>query len=366
MDRLLKRMYQILIFGGIGALLILLAVATPGILDNNDFSMYNAGWNGCSDLAVKTYKSGKLQPTFSFEMTQLTLTPKSFVEYPLVAKNSTILIIGPRSSFSTQEVSYLKDFVKKGGMLLLADDFGTGNELLTKMNTSTRFIGGLLLDLSFEKKAEFVTVYNFSRKSHPLALNATSVVLNYATGLQIKGKNATVIARSSEISWIDKNENQKEDIGEKKGPFPVLVSERYGQGEIIVLSDASLLINSMKDVRGNAAFRERLLLYLFKGRGSVIIDESHRALTTPLHMFYMLPLTIGIEGKAALLLLGVGIFIVGFTPFPHYAARSMLRVFRSKKKPAVSWQQGVVDTVLEKHPSWNRRRVEELISRLKP
>ena len=168
METSVKRVYQISILIGIGALLFILALATPVLHNSCDFSMYNPGWNGCSDIAVKTYYAGKLQPTYYFKESELTIGQRSFAEYNLNSKNSSILIIGPRTMFSTQEADYIKNFLNNGGMLLLADDFGTANDLLTKISSSSRFSNDLLLDLSFEKKACFVTVFDFLNHSHPL------------------------------------------------------------------------------------------------------------------------------------------------------------------------------------------------------
>ena len=130
MDPTMRRVYQLLILGGIGVLLFILALATPMVSDTTEFSMYNAGWNGCSNIAVKTYAEGKFQPTFTVDTNELTITPKSFAEYPLDPKNATILLIGPRSEFSSREADYIQSFLRKGGMVLLADDFGSGNDLL--------------------------------------------------------------------------------------------------------------------------------------------------------------------------------------------------------------------------------------------
>jgi len=83
MDPTVKRVYQVLILGAITALLLILALANPIIINSSDFSIYNPSWNGCSNIAIKSYKTGKLQPTFYIEESELTLGQNSFVEYDL-------------------------------------------------------------------------------------------------------------------------------------------------------------------------------------------------------------------------------------------------------------------------------------------
>ncbi|HWR26944.1 MAG TPA: DUF4350 domain-containing protein [Candidatus Thermoplasmatota archaeon] len=365
MNSAMKGVYQFLILGGIGVLLFVLALATPMVQNTSEFSMYNAGWNGCSNIAVKTYTEGKFQPTFTVDTNELTLSPKSFVEYPLDPKNATILIVGPRSEFSSREADYLQGFLKKGGMVLLADDFGTGNDLLVQLNTTARFTGDLLLDLSFEKKPSFVTIFDFPKPSHPVLRNVSHILLNYATSIST-GKNTSVLAVSSQLSWRDTNLNGKEDAGEENGPFPVLATERYGNGTIVLLSDPSVLINSMKNQLDNAVFRENLLQYLFLDRGTVIIDESHRQDPLLLHIFYTIPANLGAMEKVAIVLLVIGAFLVGFTKIPSYIVQKVIQLIVKEEKPAEKTSaEKMIEELLTRHPSWSGKKLKGLVRELK-
>jgi len=365
MDPTMKRVYQLLILGGIGVLLFVLALATPMIQNTSEFSMYNAGWNGCSNIAVKTYAEGKFQPTFTVDTNELTLSPKSFVEYPLDPKNATIVIIGPRSEFSTDEADYLQGFLRNGGMVLLADDFGSGNDLLVKLNATARFTGDLLLDLSFEKKPSFVTIFDFPSPSHPVLRNVSHLLLNYATSIS-PGKNTSVLAVSTQLSWRDTNLNGKEDAGEAKGPFPVLAFERYGNGTIVLLSDPSVLINSMKNQLDNAMFRENLLQYLFLDRGTVLIDESHRQDPLLLHIFYTMPVSLGTMEKVAIVLLVIGAFLLGFTKIPSYIVQKVIQLIVKEKKPTKKASaEKMIEELLTRHPSWSGKKLKGLVRELK-
>lgn len=367
MDQGVTRIYQFLIIGGIALLLFILAFSTPILMNTTDFSMFNAGWNGCSDIAVKTYKTGSLLPTFSFEENDMTLIQHSFVNYPLDSLNSTIVIIGPGTVFSKQEGEYIGSFLKDGGKVLLADDFGTGNDLLEKLNASSRFSGDLMLDLSFEKNASFVTIFDFQNTSSVLGSNVSHILLDYPTSLTVgRSNNTTVLAVSTQVSWLDVNLNGKEDVGEPSGPFPVLVTERYGKGTLVLLSDPSVLINSLRDQLDNSQFRDALFRYLYADRTTVIIDESHRPVFMSFSVAYLFPSSVGLEVKVSIVLLVIGAFIVGFTGIPRYLLHTVEGlVIKAKVTPEEPSSVKMIDEIIERHPSWSRKKLEEIVKELR-
>jgi len=217
-DVVMKRVYQFIVIGGVGVLLLILSLATPVVLSSSDFSVYNPGWNGCSAIGVQAYKAGKLQPKLFIDQNELTVNQQSFVEYALDAEESVIVLIGPQESFSEVELVYLQRFLEDGGRVLLADDFGSGNQILVGINASTRISGRLLLDLSFEKNASFVQILEFPLEAHSVDVNVTSILLNYPSSIQAGG-GSMVLARGSKMSWLDSSENGYYDLQEVRGRF---------------------------------------------------------------------------------------------------------------------------------------------------
>jgi hypothetical protein len=214
---------------------------------NTDFSTANPEWNGLAD--------------FTQEMRA--------VEGPLAAlaslydpRNYTLFIIGPSKSFSQQEAAAVKSFLARGGTVVIMDDFGTANQLLSLLEAPARFSGGLLLD----------PLLNQGHPALPVAYWGSSrLALNYATTLNLTAcRSARVIATSSPFSYIDLNLNNRYDEGEPTGPFPVAVELSYGPGKLVLVADSSLLINSMIHREQNA----RLALYLAGGR-TPAVDNSH-------------------------------------------------------------------------------------------
>ncbi len=361
---MMKRIYQILIFFGIGLLLFVLSLGNPLLQNTSDFSIYNTGWNGCSTLALRSYEAGVFQPTFSIEKHTLTLSHKSFTTLELEPQNTTLLLIGPQAPFTALEGTYIDGFLREGGTVFLADDFGTGNTLLERLNTSIRFSTKLLLDLSFEKNASFVAVYNFTQEDHPLTDNVSYLLLNYPTALSV-GKNTTVLARSSELSWLDFIENGKEDPTEKSGPFPLLATIDYGQGELVICAAPSILINSMNRTLDNQQFRDNLFSYLIADRSAVVFDESHRSTSLPLQVSYTLPTTISVEAKLGILCFVIFLFVVGFTRIPRILIIRILHVvFHRKKTPPPPSSDSHIEELLKKHPTWDKKTLAKIIERI--
>lgn len=364
MEQQIRRLYQMLILLSVIIVLFIAAFANPYIYDTTDFSLVNARWNGCSDIAVRTVQEGKLQPTFYFEDNELSLAYRSFTAYDTDPNSTCLILIGPRTAFTTEEISYVQEFLTQGGMMLLADDFGTGNQLLTGINASIRLSERLLLDLAFEKQAPFVNVFSFDNTSSPLLANVSNLLLNYPTRI-LTTKNATVLAKTTELSWEEKNQNGRLDTNEQQGSYPVLAQQQYGKGILVVVSDPSLFINDMHQYLDNQQFRDNLFHFLYKGRSTVIIDESHRDFSAPLQLLYRLPQTLSQEIKIGIVILVLVIFLLVFTTLPGYLLSTIMKkLFKppSIKEMTVDEQ---VDAIMKKHPDWNRKKLKDLLQRMK-
>jgi len=209
-----------------------------------DFDPYNPFWNGLRDVA-----GGR---------------PDSLVSaggLPRPAPGTALIVI-PYRRFAGTEIRELKDYVIQGGRLLIADDFGYGNRLLSYMGVKARFSGKPLLDPLFNYKNP-----HFPKVSFPGV--GGEVVLDRPTSLDhLSG--GRVLAQTSSFSFLDLNDNGKWDRGEPEGPFPVVAGFSLGRGELLLVSDPSFLINGMLDVAGNRA----LLSYLTGGARLYIYSPS--------------------------------------------------------------------------------------------
>lgn len=209
----------------------------------DDLWAENRFWNGISGF----------QETYSpAEVTSLPMLPLLIP----VPENTTLLLVGPSTPYTGAEADAVHSYLTHGGRVLLADDFGEANTLLTRLNTSTRFSGSLLSDALYMNRHPNMPV-TFSP-----ANASQSIALNYATALvNVSGE---VMAWSSPFSvLLDETNNTA-----RLGPYPVLVEEKIGDGELVLIGDSSLFINGMTGETGASV--ERLV-----GGYSVFMDVSH-------------------------------------------------------------------------------------------
>jgi hypothetical protein len=214
----------IILLGLMASLLIVvgLALAMPSM---DDFDLDNPGWNGLSK-----FKS--------------MVEPNSGLE-GLNPVDSVLFLIGPSKPFSEADVSAFKMFLMEGGLVVLMDDYGSGNDLLAALNLSARFINVELRDPLFRgKDSRLVKIVDV--KASPYTLNVSSLIFNCATALD-GVREGEVLAYSTPFSYLDGNGNGLPDEGEPRGPFPVMAEIEYGEGVLILISDSSLFINSMMD-----------------------------------------------------------------------------------------------------------------------
>jgi hypothetical protein len=165
----------------------------------------------------------------------------------------------------------LKTFLGNGGTLVIMDDYGYGNSILEYLNVDCRFSGAPLLDPLFCYKNQwFPKITDFAPSVNK---NIKEVVLNHATALINTGK-VDLLAWSSSSSFLDQNGNELLNKGELQGPLPVAARQQIGKGSIILVSDPSILINSMLGQGDNARFLNNLI-----GKdvntGQILLDTSH-------------------------------------------------------------------------------------------
>ncbi|UCE44929.1 MAG: DUF4350 domain-containing protein [Methanobacteriota archaeon] len=261
-------------------------MVSPIVSSSADFSIFNSGWNGTSELAVSTHRAGKFSPSFELRSTggDISLVRSGFDDIELNPTSDALAIIGPTKAFSYDEGTSVGEFVRGGGSLLIADDFGSSNELLEAMGASSRFSGRLVIDLSFDKSPEFPICFDIVPDA--LTANVSALQLNYASTL-VLGGSAEPLAYTSVASWLDADGDRRQEHGEPKGPFVILAREPLDSGEIILLSDPSVLTNGMREHLDNEMLSSNLVTVLTEGGLGLYIDESHRD--------YFDPVTVSME-----------------------------------------------------------------------
>ena len=234
-----------------GTILLVVLVAWFLPLDE-DFRVENPFWNGFKNLSTS-------YPVQSLE---------SFADLPVSPRGTTLILV-PYLNLTSVELEQLNSYVSEGGRCILADDYGHGNQILEYLGLEVRFSGEVLVDpLLNYKTGDFPKIIHF--ESDPLTINTESLVLNHATCL-VNTEDDSAIALSSSFSFLDRNENGTYEDDELSGPLPVICREMFGDGQVVLVADPSLFINSMNAIDENEGFIQNIA----DTTTSLYIDQSH-------------------------------------------------------------------------------------------
>ncbi|MGC9096423.1 MAG: DUF4350 domain-containing protein [Infirmifilum sp.] len=211
-----------------------------------DFWSLNSGWNGLERL------SSQYKAVFSPIRDISLLDPRNY----------TLFIIGPTTPFTEEDAIAVKTFLRRGGKVIIADDYGSANQLLEMLDLPVRIEPGVLVDPLLNIGIGQLPITYWGNKR---------VALNYAAALNTSRCSiCRVFLWSSPFSYLDLNNNGAYDPGEPKGPLPIGVSLNVYGGEVVVIADSSVFLNSMLDRESN----KELLNYLL-GTTRPAVDDSH-------------------------------------------------------------------------------------------
>lgn len=235
------------------ALVIILTIVVWFFPSNEDFRADNPFWNGTKDMS-SSYPVSPLE---------------SLSDLPQLPQGSTLILI-PYLDFTPAELKELHSFVTQGGTLVLADDYGFGNQILEYFGLKARFSGQVIFDPLFNHKNKwFPQIFHIVSSS--VTSNTENLVLNHATGL-IDVETGDTLALSSSFSFLDLNDNEAWDEGEPTGPLPVISRHNLGRGKVILISDPSIFINSMGSIESNYTFIQNVAAIT---PFQLFIDQSH-------------------------------------------------------------------------------------------
>jgi hypothetical protein len=282
----------------------------------NDLWLENQFWNGLSSFYINE------QPTRFASLTEL--------DEMVNPSSTTLFIIGPYQDFSEEDARAVNKYLEMGGLLVLSDDFGSGNQLLSLLDLDVRFDSQVMVDPIFREKNSVLP--KVTTTSYP---NVEYIVLNYPTVL-VNVEEDLVTVWSSPVSYTISNLEEEPD---SYSSFPVMAEVPYAQGKIILISDSSVFINSMIEKGDNM----NLLKHL--AQRTSIIDESH-ILHTKLTLF---------QTHLANIYRLVGVYEIRYTlalGFILFFFRLDFRVQEPSRDP--------VEEVMNLHPEYDRNIVEWL------
>jgi hypothetical protein len=268
-------------------------------------------------------------------------------------QETAAVVLSPTEAYGTESTA-IREFVRSGGTLMVAEDYGEGgNELLSAVGADARFNGTALRD---ERNAGPSPAFPKATATvnHTYSQNVSGLMLNHGT--VIDPHNATPLFHSSSFSYLDENGNEELDISEELGRYPVVTIEQVGSGEVLAISDPSIFLNAMLAESDNQA----LLDAVVAAHSKMLFDVSHASQLPLLVQFRLLlqqsSLAIIITGTVSVL----AVFWLLTTPaFPKRMQRQSTAIDR----PDLSTEE-IAAGIRSRNPEWNEQRVQRVTDSL--
>ncbi len=209
-------------------LVIVSLLAVPGIAGAaGDYDPESDEWNGLSRLVELARARG------------IDLDHPDEVDYGALGSETSLLIVYPTVPLDREA---LVAYLRRGGRVLIADDFGTAGPLLAQLGVE-RDERPIERGLFFRDRPT-LPVAAPATDEHVLTVGVRRLVTNHPT---------TLITDLPPVFTAGQ-------------PARTLVSVgAVGDGRVVLLGDPSVLINNMLEMRGNERFARNLLGYLSGG-----------------------------------------------------------------------------------------------------
>jgi len=284
------RPYRVMLILGIILMLIALMYVFAFEVARNrpsQLSAYSDDWDDISDLRRLLEDKGYETQSIFTSPTML-----SEVEDP---EKTLFISMGVELNYTYTENYMIRQFVEKGGNMLMADDFGYGSETMKRFGS--RFYMGDGSDRTparlFDQNYDMELGYDFINVTVRWDYFQGTVLFNKPTAFESWMGRA--IGTSSPSSFMDINANMIKDPGEPLGiysQFPVMVETNADfdsaiEGSAVFISDSSLFINEMLDQADNQRFAEDLVTYLLGDPDRdddllILFDESRHFSDSPM------------------------------------------------------------------------------------
>jgi hypothetical protein len=336
---------QYLLAGLVAVVVVALIVA--GLFSSASFGLYNQDWNGASDLR-----------TIATDANADTTVVRNTSAYGRVEANTSVaVVLSPDTRYEPAAVRNLQRFLRRGGTLVVAGDYGAHvNPLLADLGVTARLDGRVVRDERYYYQSPVLPLAtNVSNRSYTAGVE--KLTLNHGT--VVDPHNATVLARTSGYAYPDTNRNEELDANESMGSYPVVASERVGNGDVVVVSDPSIFVNTMLDRPGNRRFARRLVT----DRSMLLVDYSHVSAIPPLALAVLV-----LRNSPLLQLIVGGIGIVGLLGISRAVANpERIRRVIGRDRPdtfAAATEAEIVAYVRNRHPDWDEDRVQRVTTEL--
>jgi len=307
------------------AALAVLAVSAASVIlpPSEDFQPSNPYWNG-------------LEAFFK----AVNATPVDLAHERVVPENSVLFVIGPSTNVTEEYVEALREYLLEGGSLILMDETGAVNPILSGLGLKVDVDGHQMFDAVFYYRGWRMPKIT-SMADRPLTQGLENIVLNLPSTLDIKDPTLMALAYSSSFSFLDLDGNSQPSAEEPKGPFPVAAETTYGKGRLIIFSDSSIFLNGIISLGDNL----KLLHNIAMGK-AVFVDVG---------VWQPTPQLAYRDGV-------LGAYRVFSAPEFKYslafATLALIYMLLHRKRAVTDVDE--VGEVVSRHPGWDRRLLEAL------
>jgi hypothetical protein len=191
-----------------------------------DYDALSEQWNGLNTLTALAKGLG------------LTVEPVIEIDWEELGAEDILFVLYPRDRV---EPGHLAAFVRNGGHVLLADDFGDSTEAMGRLGMLREPAIGVAAE-RFYRDLPYAPIAQPFMTGHPLAAGVTELFTNHPAVLrQVQGPEVVF------------------GFGPDEG---VIAAGAMGSGRFVVSSDPSVFINRMLQFEGNMQFAINVIRHL--------------------------------------------------------------------------------------------------------
>jgi hypothetical protein len=217
------------------AAVVVLAIGWFGATSSGAYDPYNPGSDGTSDLR----QSLEADPDREYAAVD---------SYDALEADDAALVV-PDSEADDEAAESAATFVDEGGTLIVLADDPAANEFLAAVDAETRLEDGTLRDDRHHHRGPAMAIAT-ETADHELTAGVERLGLDRATALEPNG--ATVLATTSDSSYLADGPDSSRGEDDVLGPRPVATVESVGEGTVIVVGDATVATNGGLEREDNA------------------------------------------------------------------------------------------------------------------
>ncbi len=191
-----------------------------------------------------------------------------------------LVISSPQTSISASEIEAVKDFISKGGSLLLISDAGGLPHGFNNLTQTFNITFGTKPIASLEPEWDPQSFIASEISQHPITDNVKYFHTNWSSKLNLENEAKPLIKCGADC-WVDENSNGIKDLNEESGPLTLVALSTFGDGKVVCISDDAFhdsmieLANNKKLISNIIKFLVPTILVSINEDNTKIIPENY-------------------------------------------------------------------------------------------